>query len=67
MAGPRPQAGPGTVERGDGELEIAVADTVAEAKLTPLVLRNDTLTGWGWAHHDSVARANNIVIKPRGK
>ena len=43
------------------------ADTLPEAELTPVVLRNDTLTGWGWAYHDSVARANNIVIKPRDK
>ncbi|HWP71592.1 MAG TPA: hypothetical protein VNM36_10840 [Gemmatimonadaceae bacterium] len=43
------------------------ADTVPEADLIPVVLRNDTLTGWGWEHHDSVARANKIVIKPRGK
>lgn len=42
-------------------------DTVPESKLTPVVLRDDTLTGWGWEHHDSVARANNIVIKPRDK
>jgi hypothetical protein len=41
--------------------------TVDEAELVPVVLRNDTLTGWGWEHHDSVARANNIVIKPRDK
>lgn len=43
------------------------ADTIPDAELTPVVLRDDTLTGWGWAHHDSVARANNIVIKPREK
>ena len=43
------------------------AETVPENELTPVVLRNDTLTGWGWEHHDSVARANNIVIKPRAK
>ena len=38
-------------------------DTVPEGDLIPVVLRNDTLTGWGWEHHDSVAKANNIVIK----
>lgn len=42
-------------------------DTLAEADLTPIVLVDDTLTGWGWAHHDSAARANNIPIKPRDK
>jgi hypothetical protein len=41
------------------------AGTIPEAELIPVVLRDDTLTGWGWEHHDSVARANNIVIKPR--
>ena len=42
-------------------------DSIPERELTPVVLRNDTLTGWGWAYHDSVAKANNIVIKPRDK
>jgi hypothetical protein len=41
--------------------------TVPEEELIPVVLQNDTLTGWGWEHHDSVARANNIEIKPRAK
>lgn len=41
-------------------------DTIPEAELIPVVLVDDTLTGWGWEHRDSVARANNIVIKPRG-
>jgi hypothetical protein len=40
-------------------------DSIPEGDLIPVVLRDDTLTGWGWEHHDSVARANNIVIKPR--
>ncbi len=42
-------------------------EKIPEGDLTPVVLRNDTLTGWGWAHHDSVAMANNITIKPRDK
>jgi hypothetical protein len=41
--------------------------SVDEADLVPVLLRDDTLTGWGWTHHDSVARANNIVNKPRDK
>jgi hypothetical protein len=41
--------------------------TVPEGDLIPVVLRDDTLIGWGWEHHDSVATANNIAIKPRGK
>jgi len=43
------------------------ADTIPERELTPVVLLDDTLTGWGWTHHDSVARANSIVIKPRDR
>jgi len=49
-----------------GIKETLGGDTIPEADLIPVVLRNDTLTGWGWEHHDSVAVANNIVIKPRG-
>ena len=40
-------------------------ETVPENELTPVVLLDDTLTGWGWEHHDSVALANKIAIKPR--
>jgi hypothetical protein len=42
-------------------------DTLPEEELIPVVLRDDTLTGWGWKHTDSVAAANNIVLKPRAK
>jgi len=48
-----------------GLKEGVSADSIPEGELIPVVLRNDTLTGWGWEHHDSVAVANNIVIKPR--
>ena len=41
--------------------------TIPEEELIPVVLRDDTLTGWGWDHADSVANANNIVLKPRAK
>jgi hypothetical protein len=50
-----------------GVKEGVGADTIPEGELIPVVLRNDTLTGWGWEHHDSVAVANKIVIKPREK
>jgi hypothetical protein len=43
------------------------AQTIPEEELIPVVLVDDTLTGWGWEHHDSVANANKIVIKPRAK
>jgi hypothetical protein len=42
-------------------------ETIPEEQLIPVVLRDDTLTGWGWEHTDSVATANNIVLKPRAK
>jgi hypothetical protein len=42
-------------------------ETVPEEQLIPVVLRDDTLTGWGWEHADSVATANNIQLKPRAK
>jgi hypothetical protein len=42
-------------------------NTIPEGDLVPVVLRDDTLTGWGWAHHDSVAIANKILIKSRDK
>jgi hypothetical protein len=42
-------------------------DTIPEAELTPVVLVDDTLTGWGWEHHDSVANVNRIPIKAREK
>jgi hypothetical protein len=41
--------------------------TIPEEELIPVVLVDDTLTGWGWEHHDSVANVNRIVIKPRTK
>ena len=44
----------------------AGTDSIPEADLLPVVLRDDTLTGWGWAHYDSVALANNIQPRPRG-
>jgi hypothetical protein len=42
-------------------------ETIPEEELIPVVLRDDTLTGWGWEHYDSVANVNNITIKPRAK
>jgi hypothetical protein len=41
--------------------------TIPDEELIPVVLVDDTLTGWGWEHHDSVANANRIVIKARAK
>ena len=38
--------------------------TVPDSKLTPVVTVNGKVSGWGWAHYDSVAKANNIPVKP---
>ena len=42
-------------------------ETVPENELTPIVLRDDTLTGWGWEHFDSVAQVVGIRSRPRGE
>lgn len=39
--------------------------TVAESTLTPVVLNESRVTGWGWSHFDSVARVNDIRIRAR--
>ena len=39
--------------------------TVPDNKLTPVVMIEGKVSGWGWAHYDSVARANNVPEKPR--
>lgn len=33
--------------------------------LTPIVTVAGQVTGWGWAHYDSVASANNIATSPK--
>jgi hypothetical protein len=38
--------------------------TVPDSKLTPVVTVNGKVSGWGWAHYDSVAKANNVPVKP---
>jgi len=32
---------------------------------TPIVTVAGTVTGWGWTHYDSVAKANNITQSPK--
>ena len=36
---------------------------VPDSELTPVVTVDGKVTGWGWTHYDSVARANNIPVK----
>jgi hypothetical protein len=41
-------------------------DSTLKAKaLTPIVTVDGKVTGWGWAHYDSVVSANNIKGTPR--
>lgn len=44
--------------------EPSGADSIPDRQRTPLVIINGLLTGWGWAHWDSVASANNIPVPP---
>ncbi len=37
----------------------------AESTLRPVVLNMSRVTGWGWAHFDSVARVNGIKANVR--
>ena len=50
----------------DGVKEAA-DPSVPDSKLTPVVLVDNKVTGWGWAHYDSVAKANNIPVKDHTK
>ena len=46
----------------DGAKE-ASDPAVPDSKLTPVVTVDGKVTGWGWAHYDSVAKANNVPLK----
>ena len=48
--------------RGD---EVAGVDSLPSAQLTPIVLQNDTVSGWGWAYWDSVAKSINLPLPNR--
>lgn len=45
--------------------EVAGADSLPPDKLTPIVLQNDSVSGWGWPHWDSVAKSINLPLPPR--
>jgi len=36
-----------------------------ESTLRPVIVNGGRVTGWGWAHFDSVARVNEIRVKVR--
>jgi hypothetical protein len=44
--------------------EVAGADSLPAKKLTPIVLVNGTVSGWGWAHWDSVAKSIKLPLPP---
>lgn len=44
--------------------EVAGADSLPPRKLTPIVLQNDTVSGWGWTHWDSVAKKIKLPLPP---
>jgi hypothetical protein len=47
----------------DGIKRDADSTLAADAQ-TPIVTVAGQVTGWGWAHYDSVAKANNITPAP---
>ena len=46
----------------DGVKEAA-DPSVPDSELTPVVVVDGKVSGWGWAYYDSVAKANNIPVK----
>jgi len=48
----------------EGKSAAELAES-APRSLTPLVVVDGQLTGWGWAVWDSVASANGIEVPPR--
>ena len=50
------------VFRSDGK--SGPADDLPRKSLLPLVIVDGALTGWGWAHLDSVAGQHNIPVDP---
>ena len=39
-------------------------DSLARKQMTPVIVVDGKVTGWGWPHWDSVAGANKIVVTP---
>ena|SRR5690349_1260339 len=46
----------------DGVKEAA-DPSVPDSKLTPVVVIDNKVAGWGWTYYDSLAKANNIPVK----
>jgi hypothetical protein len=45
--------------------EVAGADSLPAKRLTPIVLVDGKVTGWGWSHWDSVSKSINLPVKSR--
>jgi hypothetical protein len=45
--------------------EVAGADSLPAKKLTPIVLVDGAVGGWGWQYWDSVATSIKLPVKPR--
>jgi hypothetical protein len=45
-------------------IKQASDSTLAAKAQLPIVTVDGKVTGWGWAHYDSVAKANNIAPSP---
>lgn len=40
-------------------------DSLSRKQMTPVVVVDGKVSGWGWKHWDSVAGANKIEVKPK--
>lgn len=47
----------------DPKSRMAFVDTVPGEELTPVVLLNGAVSGWGWNYWDSVAAANKVQVE----
>ncbi len=45
--------------------EVAGADSLPAKRLTPIVLVEGSVTGWGWKYWDSVATSINLPVQSR--
>jgi hypothetical protein len=43
----------------------ADADSIPDRKMSPVVLFDGALVGWGWKQWDSIAAENKIAVQPK--
>jgi hypothetical protein len=48
-----------------GGIKQEADSSVTPSSLTPVVISDGKVTGWGWTYYDSLAKANNIPVQPR--